>query len=356
MTTTPLGNFLNIPDDNGQGISINGNGNNNSNGNITDSGRTTDQPFGNYDTTQMAKDLYADAGLEWPSWAEKPGGNDATTQVDSDVNSTDPNAANQTSTPSPNESTTPAPTATSTVVKIGDREIPVSQAEAIAQWYEWLQDHPEKANTVIAMVRGQGVIPPAPTMTDKSQTQSPAPAQPTLQIPEGLDLDTPRDKFFFERLTEIQNRQQQLAELTQQQIERAEIARQEAKAQADMREALAQFQGAYNLSSDELNQVRQKAAELNIVGGLVARNPQNAPAAIMKALEAGMWNVEAIRNKLLNNPQPTTTPDKERQAKLSALSSASTGSAPRTESRPRLDSDAQMKDVIAKAIEPMWNQ
>lgn len=345
--TTPI-NFPVSPPDDGDFSHPALNGFNNGQ-NSTENSDPTSRDATNYDIRGMAKQLYNEAGLEWPDWVDDPSKND-----EGETNEQLPNNAN-TQQPPQSQSTEPP----STVVKIGNREIPIAQGEALLQWQEWLTQNPDKAQTIVKIVRGEQPIPAPPTMFDRSQQpppqqQQPPPpveTQPLIQPPEGFDLSTPRDKFIFDQLNKsAENNTRLMAALDQQQqaIKTAEIGQ---RAREDTSYAINQFKTKHKFSDEEVEAVRQIASDLNLVGGLVAKDPANAPAQIVKALEAAMWQHEPIRAKLLNQPapQPTDT-EKTRQQKLNALS-GSTGSTPRTESRPRLDTDSDMKDAIARAIE-----
>lgn len=320
---------------------------------------TTTAP--NYDLDSMAKSLAEEAGLEWPDWETKIDNPDAINNAPEDTGTTAATISGETSETGETGETgqqqqqqtiqPPQPPQPPTAIKIGDRELPLDQAEALLGFQDYLTANPDKAQTILKIVRGESLLPPP---QQQQQQQEVTPPPPPV-IPDGFDTTTPRDKFILDNLTNTNKTIAELSELTKQQIQKAQEQALAVRAKADMESAVNTFRGRYDLTDDEFTQVRQKTAELNIVGGLVNANPNNPSSQIVKALEAGMWNVEAVRNKLLqqNSTQDTV---KQRQSKLSKLNPSSSGSAPRIESHPRLSSDQEMKQAIERAVEPLFSK
>ena len=250
--TTPI-NFPASPPDDGDFSHPAFNGANaNANANTV---RPSEKPD-NYNILGMAKDLYNEAGLEWPDWVEDPNTLDET-------NEGEINNGNSTDTTPPN---TPPPDPNSTVVKIGDREIPIQQGEALLQWQDWLTANPDKAQTIIKFLRNEKSVPAPPTMVDLSQQQptqptQQQPTQPVIQPPAGLDLETPRDKFFFDQLNKLAESTTRLVAISDQQqqaIKQAEMAQ---RAREDTAYAINQFKSKHQLSDDEVESVRQIASD-----------------------------------------------------------------------------------------------
>lgn len=377
-----------------QGFSVAGDGN-------TDDGTDDISPeftrqFANYTTREMAKELYNDAGLEWPDWVDDPnidvggsrGDDDSNSSTDSgssddtgagsrvapdsqagkaddqeadtsaDVHSEgNRQSSGQQGTPASTPASTPA-----TTVTIGGKEIPFQQAQALVEWGEYLRSNPDKAEQVMAVMQGK-VIPPAPSQYDRSRSEPEGTGTATVgkqsSIPEGFTSDDPRDKFVLDKISELNSNLQQLHQLTQQQVEQANRS----KAENDVNIAISRLKSTHpTFTDDDIRSIRQKTAELQIVPGMVAKHKSDPVTGLVEAMEAGMWNVPGLRDRLYeqatNKSDKTTgssngntshTPDRTRQSKLSALSGRS-GSTPRNEPSPRLDSDREMKDAIAKAV------
>lgn len=304
-----------------------------------------------FDTTEMARALYEDAGIDWPDWVAIPDGpDDVDGEVGDEIGGEVENANGQVVSP---VSDSPA------IVKIGERELPVDQATALLGWHDYLTSNPDKAPTIIAIMRGENVIPQPPNPNPTNPTNpdpNPTPATPPVPvIPEGFDPEDPRDKWLLDRMNYLATTTDQLAQLTKQQVEQ----NQQQRAQSDMALAMQTFKSSHpGFTDEDIRHIASATANLGIVNGLVSRNQSNPVKGIVEALEAGMWVAPTIREKLIANhnpnPAPTTTADTDRQAKLSALSGRS-GSTPRTNPPTRLDSDSAMKEAIAKAVEPMFN-
>lgn len=308
---------------------------------IADYNRVPDEtPRQSYTTTAMAKALYDDAGIEWPDWIDDPSSNPEDHAVET-TPTTEPTEPTPTADPSP------------TTITIDGREIPIDEAKSLLQFQTWFANNPDKVPGVLAVMRGQQPSPTEPAQPPQQiTTPDPQPPQP----PEGFDLDTPRDKFLFDRLQQMTAQQENVQRLMESQLQ--ETARM--KVQAEFSQALDQFKKKFpDLTDAEVESARQAASELNIVGGLATGRFANDPVAgIVTALETGMWTIPELRTKLTStngHPAATPTPDTFRKSKLNSLNPSGSGSAPRTETPIRLDSDQAMKDVIAKAVEPYFN-
>lgn len=347
--------------------------------------------FTNYTTREMAKELYQDAGLEWPDWVEDPSslpdttdgrsGNDGIVDdsgsgdgsVDSNgdtggsATGTDRDSQTDPSADVSKEQTTPpagqqVPTHPGTVT-IGGKAIPFQQAQALVEWGEYLRANPDKAEQVMSVMRGE-VIPPAPTQRDRSDKTDKTDKTDNTRsvVPDGFTADDPKDKFVLDKITELNSTLTNLQHLTQQQIEAAN----KSKAEADVNIAISRLKSTHpTFTDDDIKSIRQKTAELQIVPAMIAKNQSDPVTGLVQAMEAGMWNVPGIRDRLYNqetdksnktnkttgssNGNTTHTSDRTRQSKLSALSGGS-GSTPRVDPSPRLDSDREMKDAIAKAV------
>ncbi len=289
-----------------------------------------------YDVNAIAKGLYEDSGVEWPDWLDdEQKGIEATIEPTTEP-TTEPVVTAPVDTPP-------------SVIAIGDREIPLDDINTLLQFQDFLRSNPDKAATIGKIIRGENVVPSTP---EPSPIAPSIPEPSTPQLPDGFDPDDPVHKFMLDQFSRLNETVSSLTNLTQQQVQNM----QKQKAQADMDLALSRFRSNHtDFTDDDITHIRQKTAELGIVGALVRQHESNPSEGIVKALEAGMWNVESIRNKLYNS-RPTPTVDsttKSRQSKLSALSGSS-GSTTRVEPRPRLDSDSAMKDAIAKAVEPLF--
>lgn len=313
---------------------------------------TTDPflPDNSYDLNAIARNLYEDSGIEWPETlsVHQRGGEIPETHNNPPDNSPDDNSPNDT--PPPVSEVPQAPEA----VTINGRLVPADQANAMMAWYDYLANNPDKASRIAQVINNQDP-PPVPQTSQlrppqqpQSQPQSSQPQQ--LTPPPDFDLEDPNNKWLLDQLSAANANIAALHEAhlnsQKQQIQ--------SRVRSDMDAALTRFKNHYKLTDDEILQVRQATAALNITPGLVEVNRSNPQEGIYKALEIGMYQIPSTRDKaitLLGQTPPSSPPDKDtkRKQSLSALSSPS-GSTPRTESRPRLDSDHAMKLEIAKEI------
>lgn len=302
-----------------------------------------------YDNLAIAKGLYEDAGIDWPDWLE-PEAQDNPDNMGDDNNGGSDTSSDSDPVHSGDTDGGTSSDDTSDHIVIGTRQLPMEQANTLLAWHDYLSSHPEKAETIGKIVRGE-VIPPPPTPPTPPPTQNTQSAPDDL--PEGFDPDDPMHRFM---LAQMNSMKKSMSEMSNQVREQSEAqARQ--RANADMSQALSRFRNEHpDLDDAEINSIRQKAAELGIVGSLVRQNASDPVSGILKSLEAGMWNVPSVRDKLYNaqSQSSQSTKSQSRQSKLSALSGSS-GSRQRTEPPPMLDSDKSMKDAIAKAVAPMFN-
>jgi hypothetical protein len=222
-------------------------------------------------------------------------------------------------------------------VLINGQEVPLSDVQRLYEFDQYLRSNPDAAERVQAAVKPTVPAAPAP------------PTNETLTPPEFLDLEDPAQKFMWDSYVRTQT---DLAAIKQ----RDEIREQsnvQARATADMDQALAQWTAAHpNFNDDQIIAVRKHAAEMNVIGSLMATS-SSPVAALARAMDLAALDNPDLRSIYLDPETHKTQTRKQKQAttksKLNALGGSS-GSAPRTTSTPRPMTDKQARDQFAKEL------
>ena len=122
------------------------------------------------------------------------------------------------------------------------------------------------------------------------------------------------------------------------------------QAEIDMRDALSQFRHDHpNMNDESINEIRQRAAEMNIVPGLIQSMP-TPTEALHRAMEIAAWADAKTRPLMLDtSATPPPTKSQTRKQRLSQISSAP-GSAPVTDQAPRVRNDRDMINAFAQEL------
>jgi hypothetical protein len=184
-------------------------------------------------------------------------------------------------------------------------------------------------------------------LADERASQPQPEPEPEPEVPEWLDLDDPSQKFFWSQLQAQNKALNQIAQTQAQGLQ--EQAR--SKAQNDVDTAMATFRSAHpELTENDIGVVRLHAVSLDIIDGL-ARN-RTGVDAVLKALDIAYLDHPEFRAKQAGEPTPTevkATQSKERKSKLGALSGSS-GSAPRTETPRKPESDREAREQASQFL------
>lgn len=191
---------------------------------------------------------------------------------------------------------------------------------------------------------GPGVVP----------SQPPAPPSP----PEELDLDDPAIKYFYEQNQALLKELETLKGVTSTVADqnRAQV---ESQVNALIERGRVAFRDKYKLSDQDATEILNLAghtnAALSYMQGIDPRTGQPVPPehrgdaiqATMIAMEMSMWANDNIRTKVVKDQIAQDRKDRIKKSKLHALSGNS-GSAPRTSSQPKNDSErrAAMLDEV----------
>ena len=302
----------------------------------------------------MAEELLNDAGMDLGTYKNIPDGTGPDVSGHQTV-TPDPGAPPVNSTPP----IPPPPEVTS--ITVDGTAIPVEDIKAGMGWVNHLRLHPDKASDIAKVLATQ---PAAPT-PDQLQAQAAEQARlvaeeearRTRNIPPDFDDSDPFQKFVVDRITQMDSAQQQFMQAQQTYVQQQMAQR----VATDTNAALERFKATHpSLSSTEIDQVRQASVQTGILPGVIQAHQGRESEGIFKALEASLYQIPDIRNKVIaeqtGTPAPPIPPDpnRQRQSKLSALGGTS-GSVPRTEPpAPRIDSDHAMKEAVAEALTPWW--
>lgn len=172
---------------------------------------------------------------------------------------------------------------------------------------------------------------------------APEPAKPA-PIPEWVDQDDPADLARWNYMQRLELQQAQLL-ANQQQVAQDQVR---SRAVADANSGIHTFRTLHpELSESDITTIRTHAAALEIIDGL--SKVRSGPDAVAKALDIAYWDLPEFRAQATATPSPAAAKKAERaekKEKLNALGGSS-GSVPRTESKPDLSSDSGAKKAAA---------
>lgn len=257
--------------------------------------------------------------------------------------------------PTDTEPTTPEPAA----LWEFDDGVKVSreQAHTLAQFDAWLAANPEMAQQIAGVVQGQYTLVPRSPSGEETDVRTPSPTP--ASAPDDLDLDDPVQKRIWTELqttraqldaaSEILTRHEQQIQNTTQNTTTALVNR-----------AAQEYATQHNLNSDEIQQVREAAARLNIIESLM--NPydpitglprQIDPVdAIHKALDTAYWTVPEFRQRAMQEAMKNRVTDLRKKQKLTSLGGTS-GSVPRQPATPA--TEQERREAMIREAAAMMN-
>lgn len=252
------------------------------------------------------------------------------------------------------------------------QEFSISYEEArdMAGFAAWLQQNKETAEQVAGLVQGRyGVVPremqPPPGYYPTQQPQYPpqypqplqqppvAPPQPGFQqpppqpgtgIPDGVDLSDPTTAWLW---NELQTTRQQLDQASNVLTRHEGAIGQTTTEHTEsvIRQATEAYQAKRELSDEAMQMVKDTAAQLGILPGLMER--MDPLAALDKAFETAEYSNPALRERRLEADLKAKQADDERKAKITSLGGTS-GSVPRQESTPPKTEQERREKMVAE--------
>lgn len=210
-------------------------------------------------------------------------------------------------------------------VKVGDREMPVTDLENYARLADWAGEHPEVYERLLEWEQ-KGLEP---------ESTQPAPTPQTAEEPEYVD---PEDR--------IARLEGQLSALTQerQQVERAEFM-------ASIEDGIDRFRNDHPEVSDaEMPEILTELRDLQILPSFRDKYRARPVTATSKALEV------AFRNRFFDRVVKEKAPNVKEMRTRRAAASASPvpASAPRTEPLP--ENPAERKEAMAAELREAMEQ
>lgn len=205
------------------------------------------------------------------------------------------------------------------------------QARSFASFEAYLAENPEVAQGIYRLVSGlpDETMPPA--------TESPAPLPPAgaPTTPPDLDLDDPVQARLWQ---EIQDTRARLGELSQQQQQAQQFVQSqtEASSTALIDRAKASFIQQHNFTSEDMTEVENVAARLNVLPSLlnavdpVTGVPRKVDPlqALETAFDLAVWQIPRLRDQQIAEFQAQARQDNKRKKKLTSLGGSS-GNVPR---------------------------
>ncbi len=237
--------------------------------------------------------------------------------------------------PSEGEQPTPTPSEEPPAdeVQILDRTYSTDDAKALVEFYDWVKSNPQQAIAIDSYLKGQATFTPVEAPGTPAQ---PAPAAPAVD--EEIFEDLP--EVVKQKLTQVDTLQQRIDALDQ---ERA-IAHQ-SEVQGAIARGSASFKDRYSLTDDEITELQQIGAGLNVLQGLAAQKG-DLVSAVEETLEMAYWRTEKFRDVAVSKYAEQQAADTKRQAKASSLSGGS-GSVPRTPKAASTNEDRRLGMVAA---------
>lgn len=187
-----------------------------------------------------------------------------------------------------------------TSVRVGDRDIPVEDVQALLEFQQWANQNPDKMTAFGQYLRGEAEL-----VVRQQQAAAEAAAQQQQQAPAEIDWDMvdPAVKTAYEaqaaQIAEVNQRleglQNPIAAWQSQQVEEAN------------RQALDQIQQAtskvneklgLDLSEKEIEELQRTTAGLNILPGL-RQSIADPVEAVATALEMAVWQTPQFRDKIV---------------------------------------------------------
>lgn len=213
------------------------------------------------------------------------------------------------------------------------------QAQAYAEFEAFLAANPELSQAIAGTVTGTHKFVPAETPAPEASAAGTTPTTDWSTPPDALDMDDPVQKAVWDRM--VETRQMLDAAQAELQQHRAVIQSQSDQSAASVvNRAVSSFQEANKLTDEDMTEIQQVAARLNVVPSLM--NPVDPITGLprqvdpLKALESAFdlarWQIPRLREQELAQVQAETRQNNNRKAKLSSLGGSS-GSVPRQQNQ-----------------------
>lgn len=234
------------------------------------------------------------------------------------------------------------------------QKIAKAQVKAYAEFDQLLRTDPGLAQAISAYLQGAGGQSPAGQAPGEGSAPA-APASPALA--DELDLDDPAIKALYE-LTQQQGKQLQgLSEQLQTHSTELYNRRLE-ELTATTNRAAETFKTQHSLDDNQMQKIREVASRLEVLPALMKGvNPLtgvheavDTVTAVERAFELAYWQMPEFRDKEYQARLEQWRADKSRKQKLAGVSGSS-GSVPRTPSKPR--DETEMRKALIKEVAEM---
>lgn len=224
------------------------------------------------------------------------------------------------------------------LIQVGNMNVPEEDLVSLLEFQSWARSNPEKMDAFGRYLRGEA--------------QFMVPEQPKAPQVD-WDMVDPNIKNAYDeqqkRLDELQNRLQSF-EGPLEAMQQEQINRVRSEAQVAIDAATGKMMDRFKLSDDEIDQLADAAAKLNIVPSLRAQGmaPQ---AALETALETAFWSDEKWRSRVVDEELAARGAE-GRKARASQVGGTHAGAGAGLDSSPTTDAEKRtaMAAEIAEAL------
>lgn len=202
-------------------------------------------------------------------------------------------------------------------ITVNGNEIDEDDVASLLEFQQWAQSNPDKMQAFASYLRGEAQF-----------VRSDSPPEPEAPKPPEIDWDVvdPNVRAAYEaqqaRLDALQEKVGTFEEPIQT-LQRRQYEAQQAEANQALDAAAGKIMERFKLTEDEMDDLADDAARLNIVPGL--RQQGMAPqAALETALETAFWHNEKYREKVIDEQVSSRSANGRRQkaAQISGTSGA----------------------------------
>jgi hypothetical protein len=250
--------------------------------------------------------------------------------------------------------------------ELGAVKVPANDAGSLAALYTLIRNDPVKGQAILDIVEGRSPTAPAaapPPIWQQQPTPPSPPPPPAGQVqivpPEVVDSMDPATRYLYDQQQRIAAQTQTIL-TTLQQREAAEARRLQEEAslasvQRNTQAGVSRFRQAHpEITDAQFATINTHTQNLGIVGGLLQQLPGDQ--AVAKAFELARLD---LGSSLTGSPvTPTIPADVARQRTLTSLAGSSSGSVPRQEPTPPVDTSPDPSLTRAKkaAVEMLKQQ
>ena len=234
-------------------------------------------------------------------------------------------------------------------VTINGQSVPLAEVQRLVDFDNYLKSNPDAARRMAESI----ATPPVATVPTPTEPPPGPVAFVPPTPPEALDLDDPSVRVMWDELVATRKAAWEATQSTVAATQQFAATQQQLtarQAEIDMRDAQAQFRHDHpNMTDENINTIRQLAADMRIVPGLLQSMPTPTDA-LHRAMEIAAWADADTRSLMLDtSATPPPTKSQRRKQRLSQISSAP-GSAPVTDNPPRVRSDRDMINAFAQEL------